>query len=856
MRRGGQHVFIDWLLEQTQGSALFLNDVAPGQDLEQRALNMGEFDKCFYDGKAILVKPDNIDVVIVNYEDWLLNESVIHSTVGSNITADQVVNILLLRDPLNLFASRYFFWARMPLDAERWKWNDKALWLNHAEHYLANVSPVSTSQLISVNFDVWSSEINIRRSLSQLLSLNFSDQALQRISHVGSQFDTTLGKNYSKRVNSRWQFAAEIPQYKNLFNDEFTTVSQQIFANNENVAAMHQIQPTLPPDAGSVFSSFKAGEVKQAQYNAIRLCHDAPVLNNWGLLAGIHAQQGNYSDVIACCRKMLALDAGNISTKYNLALALQELSRFDEASLIYEEVLSASSFHAGTMINLANIYIKTGAFVKARKLLVNLQASGNSTFELYNTLGLLAMEEKDYIDAIEQFNKAITINSGSIASYLNLSKCLAKTGEADKAETMLNSLIQKNQLDDHSVQLALAFIYREMGEYDKALQLLLDEKNKERVSIDLFIDMGLVYREIDDYEKSIQAYQQALTINHAFERTLNNIGAVNMLQCDYSSAEQFFCQSISVNPEYAEAHWNLAWVSLLLGDFEQGWQEYEWRFSMGVAEKLQSNDAQEWKGENIQGKKILLYVEQGYGDAIQFVRYSKLVSDTGAEVFILCDQVIAGLLDCVDGVETVTSFEKQKVDYYAPLLSVPHIMQLDVIPFTKPYINPDYKTISNDLVDMLAAIDQEKLHIGITWCGNPAFPDNGRRSCGIERFAELAERNDIVLYSLQKGDASKKINKYNMICNIINMDSMITNFTDTAYIMSKMDLIITVDTSVAHLSGAIGCKTWVLLAYSADWRWHNDVDSRWYQSSKLFKQTAPGNWSEVFSRIGKLLDTL
>lgn len=849
MRRGGQHVFVDWLLEQTRGTVLFINDVSPEQNLEQKASCTNEFDKFFQDGVPTYLKTKNLDAIIVNYEDWPLDASIIQS-VSSNITADHVTNILLLRDPLNLFASRYFFWSRMPINAERWQWNDTQLWINHAMHYLGKIALTDTAELIPVNFNAWISDRNQRIELSSRLGLKFSDDSIQSISHVGSQFDT-------KRVNARWQIAAEIPEYQSLFTNELITLSKSIFSNHEDITDLQGFQQTPMPDVESIYTMFTEGNIRQAQYNAIRLCHNVPLLNHWSLLAGIYAQQGSFDDVIACCHKMLAIDPGNISTKYNLALAFQELNRFDEARFIYDEILLSNPEHAATAINLSNIYIKIRDFDKAHRLLNDLTKSGNTTFELCNTVGILAMEEKDYVSAIEQFNKAITLNNNSITPYLNMSRCLASIGESEKAKAMLNEIIQSQQLDDHSVQIALAFVYRQSTNFSRALKILQDEQSNGRHSLDLYMEMGQVYREMDEYEKSAQAYQMALSINHAYERTLNNIGAVYMLARDYTTAEQYFRQSISINSEYAEAHWNLAWVCLTLCKFSEGWKEYEWRFSVGVAERLEYEGIIEWNGQDLQGKKILLYVEQGYGDAIHFIRYCKLLSESGASVSVLCDRAIGSLLACADGVESVISKQDINVDYYAPLLSVPHILQYYSIPFSTPYVKPDYSTISSDLVSMLAGADKNKLRIGIAWCGNPGYPEDQRRSCSIEHFTALAKRDDVALYSLQKGDAARDIDTFSMRRSIVDMDSMINNFTDTAYIVSRLDLVIAVDTSVAHLSGAIGCETWVLLRYSGDWRWHSDEsESQWYASTKIFRQTTPRNWSEVFSSLEQSLDEL
>ena len=847
-------MFIDWLLEQIHGAVIFLNDSDPDQDLNERVHNLGEFDKCYKDGLLSYVPLNEPDILIVNYEDWPLSEKLMISSEGNNISADEVVNILLLRDPLNLFASRYFFWARMPKNAERWQWDDYGLWLNHAAHFQSSSTAFKARKLVSVNFNEWISDKNVRIELAARLKLDFRDTALQQISHVGSQFDPVHAKDYSNRVNARWHQVTKIPEYQSIFNDEVIHQSKCIFANDMDIASLQSSMVSSIPDARSVLNMLNLGEINRARIDAIRLCHNLPSFENWRLLAGIFAKQGSYNDVISCCLKMLDLDPGNISTRYNLARALQEQGQLDRAKFIYEETLDISGGNPGIAINLANIYIISREFERARMLLAELESSGDATFELFNTFGLLYMEEKDYLSAIEYFHKAMAINNNSIAVYTNLSRCYVMTGEGDKALDILSKLIDSGHTNE-ATDVTLAFVLRMSGEYGKALNVLMGDQAKAYKSLNYYTELGHVYRELDEYEKSIRAFESAMSLKHPYERTLNNIGAVYMLACKYKMAENYFRQSISINHEYADAHWNLAWTYLVMCKFEEGWREYEWRFNNAVAQKQTFEYSEEWTGQDLQGKTILLYVEQGYGDAIQFVRYCQALKEFGARVVIKCDKVLGNILASANGVDSISLSSEKNIDYYAPLLSIPGILHINSISFREPYIYPAYNEVSSDLVSMLDDNSKGKLRIGIAWCGNPDFPDNYRRSCDVEYFSALTNRDDVVLYSLQKGSAVKDINGFSAKDKIINMDSMINNFTDTAYIMSRMNLIITVDTSVAHLSAATGCRTWVLLCYSADWRWHEDeIESQWYATMKLFRQKQPGDWNDVFSRVRESLD--
>lgn len=860
MRRGGQHVFIDWLMEQLPGKVIFLNDVSPEESLSERLTHITDFDRFSCNGAVTYATPDSAETLIVNYEDWRLDEAFFSGVDVNMPVADVKINILLLRDPLNLFSSRYFFWARMPFNAERWQWNDTALWLNHASRFIEVSKTVHSGQM-AVNFNQWVSDEKFRQALAKKLDVEFRDQALLRISHVGSQFDDEYSSEYASRLEKRWLYSADIPEYQELFTDDLMSLSGKIFGNQGDFYALRGIDVSPSPDINDVLYQLRQGNSTQAMKSAVRLCHLSPFhLPVWNLLAGVFAQKKRYADVVACCRKMLYLEPSNTQAKYNLALALQELGNFEEASQVYEDIISAGVDSASVAINLANIYIQKGSYERARSLLNAASGSEAAGLELLNTLGLLYMSEGHYQDAVGYFQKALSYSPVSASVTVNLCRCMAKAGNTNEALSLLRQFISTTGLDDHAVQVALACIYREAGMPKEAVSVLRREEESLRISLDCYTELGLALRDMYRYPEAEAAFEQALRYPHTYEVTLNNLGSICMLACEYDRAERYFREALSLKPAYAEAHWNLSFLLLTKGEFREGWKAYEWRFDYGVAERIELNGIKQWSGEDLADKSILLYTEQGYGDAVQFVRFVKLFPDN-CKVTIQCNTLIGGFLKYADNVCEVVSMECEitadmEFDYYAPLMSVPYIMQVDSVPFSAQYVRPEYDHVSSGLKSMLNA-RSERLRVGVAWSGNPDYPDNQRRSFSVELFREIAEMDAVEVYSLQKGKPVEDIYSLGMDDVIIDLDLYNGTFIDTAYIISQMDMVITVDTVFAHIAGAMSKKAIVLLCYSPDWRWHTDFkSSRWYSSVGIIRQELPGDWGAVFVRLKELVDDM
>jgi hypothetical protein len=307
-------------------------------------------------------------------------------------------------------------------------------------------------------------------------------------------------------------------------------------------------------------------------------------------------------------------------------------------------------------------------------------------------------------------------------------------------------------------------------------------------------------------------------------------------------------------PDRMDALANRSLAILTLGDLPRGFAEYETRWKSAAFKDKVSMPCPRWDGADVTGKTILLTSEQGSGDVIQFIRYAPLVSARGAKVSVHCSPELRGVIETVAGVSGIFHAGDQlpPMDFYAPLASLPSIFKttLDTIPANVPYVRADPDKLAR-WQERLASASGFK--VGIVWAGTPLHQNDCARSSKLSDFAPLAIQG-VSLFSLQKGKPESQLASPPPGMQITALGPDLRNFADTAALLQCLDLLISVDTSVVHLAGALGKPVWTLLAKGPDWRWMLDrEDSPWYPTMRLFRQREMGNWSDVIARVSENL---
>ena len=332
---------------------------------------------------------------------------------------------------------------------------------------------------------------------------------------------------------------------------------------------------------------------------------------------------------------------------------------------------------------------------------------------------------------------------------------------------------------------------------------------------------------------------------------LNEMGHAHKTSGRMDEAMRCFNRAIEIDPNSVEAHVNRGIALLLSGEWEQGWEEYEWRWRFPFfAAELAKFDRPMWDGTDLSGRSILLHAEQGLGDAIQFSRYATILAERGARVALCVQAPLRSLLQSVPGVERVVARGDAlpEHDVHCPLMRVPYLLGTTVqtVPARVPYvIAPKRNEIDRR---------EDVLHVGLVWSSNPAHPEGAHKCCPLSELAPLAAVERACFYSLQLGPAAREAAAFP---GMIDLSPRIIDFSDTAAIIDNLDLVISVDTAVCHLAGAIGKRTFTLLASDADWRWlRGREDSPWYPTMRLFRQATPGDWAGVVARVVSALEQL
>ncbi len=303
------------------------------------------------------------------------------------------------------------------------------------------------------------------------------------------------------------------------------------------------------------------------------------------------------------------------------------------------------------------------------------------------------------------------------------------------------------------------------------------------------------------------------------------------------------------------AHWNVSLIHLLKGDLETGWAEHEWRKKTTIESRPREFPQPEWNGQKLNGQTILIHAEQGFGDTIQFVRYIPLVASHGGRVLFQCPVELSSLMrHSLKTADIVTAADLPDFSVHCPLLSLPAIFKtrLDSIPAETPYLKspPESSARWRELLNQTGAAKR----VGLVWAGNPRRKLDRQRSLRLDQLAPLASAPGIQFHGLQKGEAAEQAANPPTNMKLIDQTAKLTDFAETAGLIDNLDLVITVDTAVAHLAGAMGKPIWVLLGYVPAWRWLlNRNDSPWYPTMRLFRQAALDDWTDPIAQAAEAL---
>jgi len=535
--------------------------------------------------------------------------------------------------------------------------------------------------------------------------------------------------------------------------------------------------------------------------------------------------EGALDDAIAAYRQACRLKPDYFEAQINLGNALQEKKSFDEAITAYQQAVALKPEIAESHYNLGVALfdaLRVDDSIAALRRALELKPE---YAEAYNNLGIAFGDKGLHVEAIAAYEQAVRLKPDFAEAHNNLGIALGNKGLHDQAVVAFQRALQLNP---------------------RYVEAQINLGNALR-------DQGLV-------DQAISAYQQALRLGPGVAEGHYNLAVALHDKGQLEEAIAACRRALRIKPGYAQAHYTLSSLLLLKGDFERGWSEYEWRWKWKDFPSARREFSEpRWNGEDLSGRTILLYAEQGLGDTIQFVRYAPMVAARGGKIVLECQAQLLRLLQGLPGVERVLSKGElpPRCDLQCPLLSLPGIFgtRVETIPAAIPYLTAN-ADLSRRWAARVAANGAE-LKVGVVWAGGPRHTNDRNRSMPSSHLAPLAKVSGIKLFSLQKGEVASETSRAAEQMKLIDHTADLHDFADTAALVTNLDLVIAVDTAVAHLAGALGKPVWVLLPYTPDWRWMLErEDSPWYPTMRLFRQKSWGDWGEVIDGVVEALHAL
>jgi Tfp pilus assembly protein PilF len=374
-----------------------------------------------------------------------------------------------------------------------------------------------------------------------------------------------------------------------------------------------------------------------------------------------------------------------------------------------------------------------------------------------------------------------------------------------------------------------------------------------------YANLSALYRMVYRMQDALQVGQEAIRLDPQNADHLVNLSLVFTDVDDREHAIACLLRALGLKPDHADGHLALGQNLLAMGDFEPGWKEYEWRnlteAGKGTLPKMTSAA---WNGMRIPNGRLLMVGDQGYGDTIQFARYIPLIADRCQELILGCSAEMGPLLSTIPGVSQYCHRWTDVPGHAAHcrLSSVPHLVHttLDTIPATVPYLFADPARIEAWRQRLDATLPHGARRIGLAWTGRPTHPNDRRRSVPLARFAPIAAAGPATFISLQKPMPQPDQAAMARFVGMSDISTDLTDFGETAALIANLDLMITVDTAIGHLAGAMGKPVWIMLPKASDWRWLLErSDSPWYPTARLFRQSTPGAWDPVIAAVAAAL---
>lgn len=573
--------------------------------------------------------------------------------------------------------------------------------------------------------------------------------------------------------------------------------------------------------------------------------HHPDALHLLGLIAG---QRGRVAEAMQLIEAAIRTFPRHADYHVNLGNLLKGVGNLEAAERSYRVALELSADHPLARFNLGTLLQDSG---RAAEAVVHLEAVVRQCPDpdAWVNLAEALCSTGDSARAEECYLKVLGQNPGHGLAVRNLGLLMARTQRPAEALGWLEKALMQFPQDEE-IRRSLVTCLARLGRLGEAICCL--EAGSPRTA-SVWHHLGYLHARAGNLDVAESCLRNAVEMDSGLAEAQANLGNLMQSQGRHAEAVPCFRRAIELGHDVGKLRFNLAMALLMLGEWEEGWELLERRWEnpeLGLERPRCSQP--EWHGEPLAGKTILLYSEQGFGDSIQYIRYARLLADAGARVKVVTQEPLRALFSGVDGVSAVIrSGEPSGFEYYCSLQSLPHRFRtrLDTVPNVIPYLR-----VTRDLA--VPAHSRPGIKVGLAWSGNSRNPIARERDVPLNDWLGLCQVPACAFFSLQLGCSGEDLERIQR-AGVLDLGAHIKDFADTLALASQLDLVITVDTALAHLCGGLGKAVWVLICTRSDWRWGREGNRcAWYPTARLYRQRIAGQWSDALSAVKQDLEGL
>ncbi|HEX7966992.1 MAG TPA: tetratricopeptide repeat protein [Stellaceae bacterium] len=658
-------------------------------------------------------------------------------------------------------------------------------------------------------------------------------------------------------------------------------------------AALRRATKQRPRDAAAHFrlgllqhQQGRLTEAERCYRTALRLSPDnADALNNLSLVLEL---RGDLAEAEALLRRALVVQHKNGLLQCNLARLLLGQGRLEEAAAIFARAADLPEAAAAAQYGLATVRQRQQRSAEAETHYRAALAREPRFVDALNDLGILLRHTGRDAEAEESFRRAIRLRPDFAPAHRNLGVLLLDRERLDEAAAAFERAhrLQPDVADSHyylgavareryqreaaeaafnravtldprhAAALSMLGVMRqEVGQLAEAEQMFRRAVAADPAYIEARINLGAVLSRQRRDAEALALAEEVLALAPNSAEAVNNRGTLWEVEANFEPALAWYERALAIDPLHPDANFNRGRLLLHLDRWAEGWEGYEWRLK-NKRQKRAFFRSVMWDGSRLEGKTLVLHAEQGLGDTIQFCRYVPLAAQRGGTVILAVQPPLRRLLAELPGVSSCHDVggALPHFDFLMPLASLPRLFDTTraTIPSPGGYLRASEEAVARWRAKLAAP--GSALRIGLAWGGNPEQSNDRNRSATLAAFLPLLEVPGTQFYNLQVGPRAAELGQHRLGDRLVDIAPGLSDFAETAAAMTALDLVITVDTSVAHLAGALGRPGWVALTFLPDWRWHRSgADNPWYGSLRLFRQPRRGDWASVVAEIGAAL---